>query len=122
MTPAEKSRLTPPGHTSDYRIEVLRTVHATRRRLGRRFLHDLAAVAAFGALLTLIGSPGRRRKEGLYTITNAASGMKCCIPSRSTGLVQRLGASARTSRVTSAIALIGSCQRAKARWRQLPAL
>ena len=49
-------------------------VHATRRRLGRRFLHALAAVAALGALLTPSAALADGEKKTVYTITNAASG------------------------------------------------
>src|SRR6266511_2579044 len=36
VTLTSKARLTPRGHTTDYRIEVLRMVHATRHRLPQR--------------------------------------------------------------------------------------
>jgi 6-phosphogluconolactonase len=49
-------------------------VHATRRRLGRRFVHVLAAVAAVGALLTPFAALADGEKSAVYTITNAASG------------------------------------------------
>src|SRR5437588_13036313 len=48
-------------------------VHATRRRLGRRFLHALAAVAALGALLTPSAALADGEKKAVYTITNGAS-------------------------------------------------
>jgi len=49
-------------------------VHATRRRLARRFLHVLAAAAALGALLTPSAALADGEKKAVYTITNAASG------------------------------------------------
>ncbi len=49
-------------------------VHATRHRLGRRFLHVLATVAAIGALLTPSAALADGDKNAVYTITNAASG------------------------------------------------
>ena len=49
-------------------------VHATRHRLGRRFLHVLATVAAIGALLTPSAALADGEKKAVYTITNAASG------------------------------------------------
>src|SRR5207244_8432657 len=64
----------PRGHTTDYRIEVLRMVHATRRRHGRLLVHVLAAAAALGALVAPSAALADGEKKAVYTITNAASG------------------------------------------------
>src|SRR5438552_11882839 len=49
-------------------------VHATRRRLARRFLSIIAAAAAFGALLTPSAALADDDKNAVYTMTNSASG------------------------------------------------
>jgi hypothetical protein len=42
-------------------------IHVTRRRLARRFLHVLAAVAAVGALLTPSAALADGEKRAVYS-------------------------------------------------------